>query len=201
RYPLGNSLASAGAIGLINRSGAGSPSKEYGSRLFSKRAREIQAQEGVSPQIWGPPTSGSGHSTPLRETIPESPSSDSFPDFDQSATDLSEAPAAGRRMRAAVIVTKDFPSDAFYQPPSGQHRYTSRVEHSDSLCHQLFSEIAAFSPESGFYAPAPRSSQQYTWRLWTAVLFQWVDFRPRKSIHTTEHPLLRWSLVSCTFLA
>jgi protein JSN1 len=37
RYPLGNSLASAGAIGLVNRSGAGSPSKEYGSRLFSKR--------------------------------------------------------------------------------------------------------------------------------------------------------------------
>ena len=37
RYPLGNSLASTGSMGLVNRTGAGSPSKEFGSRLFSKR--------------------------------------------------------------------------------------------------------------------------------------------------------------------
>jgi len=40
RYPLGNSMATAsgmGGMGLVNRTGAGSPSKEFGSRLFSKR--------------------------------------------------------------------------------------------------------------------------------------------------------------------
>lgn len=37
RYPLGNSLASTGSMGLVNRTGAGSPNKEFGSRLFSKR--------------------------------------------------------------------------------------------------------------------------------------------------------------------
>ncbi|KAF2165384.1 hypothetical protein M409DRAFT_67233 [Zasmidium cellare ATCC 36951] len=82
RYPFGNGLGNNSNQAGTGRAGAGSPSKEYGSRLFPKRAREIQAQEGLSPQIWGPPTTGSGHSTPLRETIPESPGSDSFPDFD-----------------------------------------------------------------------------------------------------------------------
>ncbi|EME82246.1 uncharacterized protein MYCFIDRAFT_175785, partial [Pseudocercospora fijiensis CIRAD86] len=93
RYPLGN-----------GRAGAGSPSKEHGSPLSPSRygiyisppkhtllehwsslgssAREIQQREGLTPHIWGPPTTGSGHSTPLRETIPESPGSDSFPDLD-----------------------------------------------------------------------------------------------------------------------
>ena len=38
RYPLGNGLAAVGMAGLSNRTGAGSPSKEYGgSRLFPKR--------------------------------------------------------------------------------------------------------------------------------------------------------------------
>lgn len=38
RYPLGNGLGATGTAGLVNRTGAGSPSKEYGgSRLFPKR--------------------------------------------------------------------------------------------------------------------------------------------------------------------
>ncbi|KAF2150714.1 hypothetical protein K461DRAFT_229265 [Myriangium duriaei CBS 260.36] len=110
RYPLGNSMATVGGAGGINRTGAGSPSKDFGgSRLFpSKRAREIQAQEGVSPQVWGPPPAGSGHSTPLRETIPESPSSDSFPEFDQgtSQAQTSPLPAQQRRGRAGTVPSR-----------------------------------------------------------------------------------------------
>ncbi|KAL1305946.1 hypothetical protein AAFC00_004087 [Neodothiora populina] len=138
RYPLGNSLANTGSMGLVNRTGAGSPSKEFGSRLFSKRAREIQAQEGINPQIWGPPTTNSGHSTPLRETIPESPSNDNFPDFDQSADDLSPAaPSAGRRLRAGTVPSRfppvgSVPLNGQNSNPSLQQPKSSRPSPSSS---------------------------------------------------------------------
>ncbi|KAK3068108.1 hypothetical protein LTR53_014571, partial [Teratosphaeriaceae sp. CCFEE 6253] len=117
RYPLGNGFGNAAAQAAIGRANTGSPSKEFGgSRLFPKRAREIQAQEGLSPQVWGPPTTGSGHSTPLRETIPESPGSDSFPDFDAAQAGAGAAsnttmPAANstRRARAGTVPSR-FPS-------------------------------------------------------------------------------------------
>jgi protein JSN1 len=38
RYPLGNGLGPSGAQLGSGRAGAGSPSKEYGSRLFPKRS-------------------------------------------------------------------------------------------------------------------------------------------------------------------
>lgn len=66
------------------------------------RAREIQAQEGVSPSIWGPPTSG--HSTPLRENIPESPSQDSFPDL--IPTTNGSIGSSGRRARAGTVPSR-----------------------------------------------------------------------------------------------
>ncbi|OAA55569.1 RNA-binding protein [Niveomyces insectorum RCEF 264] len=96
-----------------SRSGAGSPSHDLGasSRLFSKRAREIQAQEGVAGvpiNLWaGPPTSG--NSTPLRENIPESPT-DGFPDFAQlpSSSDFLPLPA-GRRARAGTVPSRFSP--------------------------------------------------------------------------------------------
>jgi protein JSN1 len=37
RFPLSNGLAGVAAQSGIGRTGAGSPSKEYGSRLFPKR--------------------------------------------------------------------------------------------------------------------------------------------------------------------
>ncbi|THV77035.1 ARM repeat-containing protein [Aureobasidium pullulans] len=160
RYPLGNSLASSGAIGLVNRSGAGSPSKEYGSRLFSKRAREIQAQEGVSPQIWGPPTSGSGHSTPLRETIPESPSSDSFPDFDQSATDLSSAPAAGRRMRAGTVPSR-FPPVGTLGSQSSQPSLLPKTSRPTPSTSPLQASIGTPPDSSTATASAINPSQKF----------------------------------------
>ncbi|KAJ4392513.1 hypothetical protein N0V91_011379 [Didymella pomorum] len=103
--PLG--AAAAGA-----RLGSGSPSHEYGGRLFSKRAREIQAQEGLTPQMWGPPTSG--NSTPLRETIPESPSGDSFPAFEQNTMPepTSSQQTSTRRVRAGTLPSRFSPSAA-----------------------------------------------------------------------------------------
>ncbi|KAJ5717976.1 hypothetical protein N7488_003622 [Penicillium malachiteum] len=92
-------FGSAGSIGAA-RLGAGSPS-ELGTRLY-KRTREIQAQEGVSPNIWGPPTSG--HSTPLRENIPESPSQDSFPDL--ISTSNGSITGSGRRARAGTVPSR-----------------------------------------------------------------------------------------------
>ncbi|KAL2109481.1 hypothetical protein VUR80DRAFT_2397 [Thermomyces stellatus] len=84
------------------------------SRLFPKRAREIQAQEGI-PGLplnpWGgPPTSG--NSTPLRENIPESPT-DGFPDFVQpsSGQEASGLPQ-GRRARAGTVPSRFSPGGA-----------------------------------------------------------------------------------------
>ncbi|KAJ5320985.1 hypothetical protein N7476_003987 [Penicillium atrosanguineum] len=91
----------AGSIGGA-RLGAGSPSHELGTRLYPKRAREIQAQEGISPSIWGPPTSG--HSTPLRENIPESPNQDSFPDLIPTTNDA--IGSSGRRARAGTVPSR-----------------------------------------------------------------------------------------------
>ncbi|KAL2846730.1 hypothetical protein BJX68DRAFT_240340 [Aspergillus pseudodeflectus] len=102
--PFGSSTSLNGAAGSIGsaRLGAGSPSHELGARLFSKRAREIQAEEGVSPSIWGPPTSG--HSTPLRENIPESPSQEGFPDLVPPSSSSMNSP--GRRTRAGTVPSR-----------------------------------------------------------------------------------------------
>ncbi|KAL2819906.1 hypothetical protein BDW59DRAFT_118958 [Aspergillus cavernicola] len=102
--PFGSSTGLNGAAGAIGsaRLGAGSPSHDLGARLYSKRAREIQAQEGVSPSIWGPPTSG--HSTPLRENIPESPSQEGFPDLVPTGSGSMNGPA--RRTRAGTVPSR-----------------------------------------------------------------------------------------------
>ncbi|KAJ5504496.1 Armadillo-like helical [Penicillium fimorum] len=98
RMPFGPAPGSIGS----SRPGAGSPSHDLASRLYSKRAREIQAQEGISPSIWGPPTSG--HSTPLRENIPESPNQDSFPDLITTTNGSMDSP--GRRARAGTVPSR-----------------------------------------------------------------------------------------------
>ena len=72
-------------------------------------AREIQAQEGLTPQMWGPPTSG--NSTPLRETIPESPNGESFPSFDQGMPEItSTTQTSTRRTRAGTLPSRFSPS-------------------------------------------------------------------------------------------
>ena len=74
---------------------------------IQSRAREIQAQEGLGPQIWCPPTSG--NSTPLRETIPESPNGEGFPDLQQQATEATSAAkslASRGRTRAGTLPSR-----------------------------------------------------------------------------------------------
>ncbi|KAL2015506.1 hypothetical protein VTK56DRAFT_5344 [Thermocarpiscus australiensis] len=115
RSPFGLSpgLTPTSKISGASRSGTGSPSHEMAAsgRLFPKRAREIQAQEGV-PGLpvnpWGgPPTSG--NSTPLRENIPESPT-DGFPDFTQLPTP--ESLPQTRRARAGTVPSRFSPGGA-----------------------------------------------------------------------------------------
>jgi protein JSN1 len=88
------------------RLGAGSPLHDSNARLFPKRTRELQAQEGLSPGIWGPPTA-SGHSTPLRENIPESPTQDGFPDLVPPIEGGLNSPA--RRARAGTVPSRFSP--------------------------------------------------------------------------------------------
>lgn len=111
-FGLSGGLSSASKMSGAARSGAGSPSHEMGAagagRLFSKRAREIQAQEGLPVNPWGgPPTSG--NSTPLRENIPESPT-DGFPDFAQLPTPVSLPQT--RRARADTVPSRFSPGGA-----------------------------------------------------------------------------------------
>jgi protein JSN1 len=78
---------------------------------FLDSAREIQAQEGLTPQMWGPPTSG--NSTPLRETIPESPNAESFPDFNNAMPETkAAAQTSTRRARAGTLPSRFSPSAA-----------------------------------------------------------------------------------------
>lgn len=73
------------------------------------RAREIQAQEGLTPSLWGlPGPPASGGSTPLRETIPESPSQDGFPDFMPPSEATTQSPA--RRVRAGTVPSRFSPA-------------------------------------------------------------------------------------------
>ena len=74
--------------------------------LETHRAREIQAQEGLTPNLWGPPASGG--STPLRETIPESPSQDGFPDFMPPSESTTQGPP--RRARAGTVPSRFSPA-------------------------------------------------------------------------------------------
>jgi protein JSN1 len=111
-FGLAGSLNPSAKMSAATRSGAGSPSHEMGaaSRIYSKsRAREIQAQEGVSGMpvnLWGgPPTSG--NSTPLRENIPESPT-DGFPDFSQALPTPESLPQT-RRARAGTVPSRFSP--------------------------------------------------------------------------------------------
>ncbi|KAH6636193.1 hypothetical protein F5144DRAFT_169908 [Chaetomium tenue] len=115
RSPFGMSpgLTPTSKMSSTSRSGAGSPSHEMSAsgRLFTKRAREIQAQEGV-PGLplnpWGgPPTSG--NSTPLRENIPESPT-DGFPDFAQLPPP--DSLPQTRRARAGTLPSRFSPNTA-----------------------------------------------------------------------------------------
>ncbi|KAI9826303.1 MAG: hypothetical protein M1832_000220 [Thelocarpon impressellum] len=130
-FAMPNGIPPPSAAAPGPRLGAGSPSHELGGRIFSKRAREIQAQERVTPSLWGPPTSG--NSTPLRENIPESPT-DGFPDLvpphasDSSASSISVSSVSSRRARAGTVPSRFSPVGLVNGPsvPPALHAKTSR---------------------------------------------------------------------------
>ncbi|KAI0019013.1 hypothetical protein F4780DRAFT_793825 [Xylariomycetidae sp. FL0641] len=138
------------------RSGTGSPSHDTpgSARLFSKRAREIQAQEGVSGlpvNPWsGPPTSG--NSTPLRENIPESPT-DGFPDFAQLPTP--DSMSSTRRARAGTVPSR-FPGAGGLTNPLLNANALSSQSSRPTPSQSPFGKSP--SPGLGESADAPRSS-------------------------------------------
>ncbi|TGZ84486.1 hypothetical protein EX30DRAFT_367650 [Ascodesmis nigricans] len=99
-----------------SRMGAGSPSYDgsnSGSRLYSKRAREIQQEEGVgAPGLWGP-ISNSSASSLLREReppIPEHP----LPESSDAVTDYT---TPIRRARAGTLPSRFPPGTGLPTPP------------------------------------------------------------------------------------
>ena len=104
------------------------------------RAREIQAQEGLTPNLWGPPASGG--STPLRETIPESPSQDGFPDFAPPSENTSQNPA--RRARAGTVPSRFSPGNGINMPQVLLAAKTSRPTPSTSP----FRPVSMLTPDS-----------------------------------------------------
>ena len=126
------------------RLGAGSPLHDSNTRLFSKRTRELQAQEGLSPGIWGPPTA-SGNSTPLRENIPESPTQDGFPDLVSPAESGLNSPA--RRVRAGTVPSS-FPPVGTMSGISGQQSLLSKTSRPTP-------STSPFKPSSTSAAEAP----------------------------------------------
>lgn len=108
KSPFGNPKSSSALNSLAGaRVGAGSPLHEQASRLFPKRTRELQSANGLSSNIWGPPTSGT--STPLFE-IPESPNQDGFPDLIPLTETGINSPA--RRGRAGTLPSRISPAGA-----------------------------------------------------------------------------------------
>lgn len=107
KSPFSGSKTTAGGLAGLSsaRMGAGSPLHEQASRLFPKRTRELQSANGLSPNIWGPPTSGT--STPLFE-IPESPSQDGFPNLVPLTDSGINSPA--RRGRAGTLPSRISPA-------------------------------------------------------------------------------------------
>jgi protein JSN1 len=116
-------------------------------------AREIQAQEGLTPQMWGPPTSG--NSTPLRETIPESPSADSFPDFNNAMPETaSTGQTSGRRARAGTLPSRFSPTAA---PPGLMSGSTLLPQSSRPTPSTSPFKSGSSTPQSGF-VPGPTNA-------------------------------------------
>ncbi|KAJ4108767.1 hypothetical protein NW765_003644 [Fusarium oxysporum] len=180
-FGLSGGLNPSSKMAGNSRSGAGSPSHELpgSSRLFSKRAREIQAQEGVPGMpgsLWGgPPTSG--NSTPLRENIPESPT-DGFPDFAQLPTP--DSMPQTRRARAGTVPSRFSPGGAgngmigipglaakTNRPTPTQSPFKSPSPNPDgqensSSSSTLLSRLRAGSmPQRSQFAPIPGTSSPF----------------------------------------
>ncbi|KIV80466.1 hypothetical protein PV11_07964 [Exophiala sideris] len=152
KSPFGATKSSSALTGLSSaRVGAGSPLHEQGSRLFPKRTRELQSQNTLTSNIWGPPTSGT--STPLFE-IPESPSQDGFPDLVPLTETGINSPA--RRGRAGTLPSRISPVGTI----NGVNVLTSKTSrptpttspfrpNSTSAAESAFYSTASTNPNSG----------------------------------------------------
>ncbi|KAK6358295.1 hypothetical protein TWF730_007643 [Orbilia blumenaviensis] len=110
------------------RRGAGSPSNYEGGKLYSKRAREIQAEEGVSSVIWGP--LNTTNSIREHDTIQEEVTSPTYGENLTTATTTTNAPPGlappiGRRARAGTMPSR-LPPGGLLPPPGPPMPVTSR---------------------------------------------------------------------------
>ncbi|KAF3913665.1 hypothetical protein ABW21_db0208979 [Orbilia brochopaga] len=109
------------------RRGAGSPSNYEGGKLYSKRAREIQAEEGVGPSLWGP--LNTTNAIREHETIQEEVTSPQFGETPSTATTTNAPPGLsapiGRRARAGTMPSRLSPG-SFLPPPGPPLPVTSR---------------------------------------------------------------------------
>ncbi|KAF2400667.1 hypothetical protein EJ06DRAFT_556200 [Trichodelitschia bisporula] len=168
---------SANSVSRLNNS---SPSHDYrGFKSF--RTRELQAQEGLGFQPWGPPTSG--NSTPLRETIPESPNGEAhLPDFLKESSINATTPSTASlplrsRARAGTLPSRFSPATGLgplNPPPSNLGSKTSRPTPTGSPFRANISEqpkssvpsrfrAGSLPPRSQYQAPAPVFGQNYFW--------------------------------------
>ncbi|KAK5236549.1 hypothetical protein LTR47_002500, partial [Exophiala xenobiotica] len=149
KSPFGGAKPSSALAGLSGaRVGAGSPLHEQASRLFPKRTRELQSQTGLSPNIWGPPTSGT--STPLFE-IPESPSQDGFPDLVPLTETGINSPA--RRGRAGTLPSRISPVGTV----NGVNVLTAKTSR-PTPSTSPFRPGSTSAAETAFYSTSPNSS-------------------------------------------
>ena len=154
KSPFGGAKTSSGLAGLSSaRVGAGSPLHEQASRLFPKRTRELQSQTGLTPNIWGPPTSGT--STPLFE-IPESPSQDGFPDLVPLTETGINSPA--RRGRAGTLPSRISPVGTVNNGVNVVTSKTSRPTPSTSP----FRPGSTSAAENAFYSTSPNQASSPT---------------------------------------
>ncbi|KAJ9607316.1 hypothetical protein H2200_008389 [Cladophialophora chaetospira] len=153
KSPFGGSKSSAGLAGLSSaRVGAGSPLHEQTSRLFPKRTRELQSQTGLTPNIWGPPTSGT--STPLFE-IPESPNQDGFPDLVPLTETGINSPA--RRGRAGTLPSRISPVGTI----NGVNVLTSKTSR-PTPSTSPFRPGSTSAAETAFYSTSPNQANPAT---------------------------------------
>ncbi|KAK6341302.1 hypothetical protein TWF696_008381 [Orbilia brochopaga] len=109
------------------RRGAGSPSNYEGGKLYTKRAREIQAEEGVGPSLWAP--LNTTNAMREHETIQEEVTSPSYGETTSPATTTNAPPGLtapiGRRARAGTMPSRLSPG-SFLPPPGPPLPVTSR---------------------------------------------------------------------------
>ncbi|RPA80878.1 ARM repeat-containing protein, partial [Ascobolus immersus RN42] len=94
----------------VSRMGAGSPSYDSASKLYSRRAREIQAEEGVAPPPWRLSAAASQSSLREQSALHEGSTAD-FPSTIGASPGL-------RRARAGTLPSKFIPNLSSPSPPS-----------------------------------------------------------------------------------